>query len=48
MVVLWCLKPEERRSIPGWAAISFRLVPEWKKGLGRIEKYKSSARAIMK
>ena len=38
VVVLWCWKPEGRGSISGWPASSFRLVPEWKKGLGRIEK----------
>ena len=48
MVVLWCSKPEGRGSIPGWAASSFRLAPEWKKGLGRIEKQEPSARATMK
>ena len=37
-VVLWCWKPEGLGSISGWASSSFRLVPEWKKGLGRIEK----------
>ena len=48
MVLLWCSKLEGRGSIPGWAASSFRLVPEWKKGLGRIEKLPPSARATMK
>ena len=48
MVLLWCSKLDGRGSNPGWAASSFRLVPECKKGLGRIEKSKPSARATMK
>ena len=48
MVLLWCSKLEGRGSIPGYAASSFRLVPEWKKGLGRIEKFRPSATATMK
>ena len=48
MVLLWCSKLEGRGSIPGWARSSFRLVPEWKKELARIEKLPPSARATMK
>ena len=47
-VLLWCSKFEGRGSIPGWTASSFRLVPEWKKLLGRIEKLEPSARATRK
>ena len=48
MVLLWCSKLEKRGSFPSWAESSFRLVPEWKKRLGRIEKLPPSARATMK